>query len=403
MLNRRFRECAGIAILAALVCAAPAAAQRPRPDRPYRGLFGGNGADPNSTQALDLNVSLSAAYDQNVLASGQIALDPRFEQSGNYENGTISLDYSRRTGRATLDFTGGTSYRYYPSLKEMNGTDSFASVGLSAKLSSRTTIHATESASYLPFYSLGAMTGLPAAPGAVAPITSGNPLVQDSALSLSSSASLDSQLTQRSSFSADYLAAYTKYRASQRTYDNWTAGAGYGYKLSSRTSMRLRYHYSSYDNTVSGVSQPAHSHDMAFGMDYTEPLSPTRAMTMGFSVGTSLYSNVTPPGPAGSVYLNNHFLVTGNAYMTRQFGRSWSANLSYKRGIQLVQGFSSPFFSDSVSAGLSGFFSPRSRVTLSASVQQRAGWNRDDQPGLQDLFRRGRLPVCAQQIRRAVC
>jgi hypothetical protein len=359
MLNSRFHVFAGVAVFALVVCAAPSYAQRPRPDRPYRGLFGGNGADPNSTQALDLNISLSGAYDQNILASsGQIGIDPRFQQSGNYDNGTISLDYSLRIPRVTFDFTGGTSYRYYPSSSQMNGSSSFVSVGMSAKLSPMTDFRATESASYLPFYSLGAVPGLTTeTPGQIAPILTNYPLVQDSAISVSSSASVDHRLTSRASFSADYMAQYTKYRASGRLYDSGLAGSTYRYKLNSRATMRLGYHYSRYNYTVSGLSQPTQSHDVDLGMDYTKPLSPTRTMTYGFTVGTSV----------AKVVATSHVLATGSAYLNRQVSRSWSANLSYSRGIQYVAGFSSPFFSDSVAAGLSGFLSPRSRLNLSAA------------------------------------
>jgi hypothetical protein len=358
MLNCRFQVCAGVAVLAIVVCAVPSYAQRPRPDRPYRGLFGGNGADPNSTQQLDLNISLFGAYDQNILASsGQIGIDPRFQQSGNYDGGTISLDYSLRVARTTFDFTGGTSYRYYPSSSQMNGSSSFVSVGMSAKLSPLTDFRATESASYLPFYSLGAVPGLTAeTPGQIAPILSNYPLVQDSAISVSSSASVDHRLTPRASFSADYMVQYTKYRASDRVYDSWLGGGQYGYKLSSRASMRLAYHYSRYDYALFGVSQPTSGHNIDFGMDYTKPLSPTRTMTYGFTVGTAV----------AKVVATNHVLATGSAYLNRQVSRSWSANLSYSRGIQYVAGFSSPFFSDSASGGLSGFLSPRSRVNVSA-------------------------------------
>lgn len=370
MTNARFIARAGVALLALVVCAAPALAQRPRPDRPYRGLFGGNGADPNSTQALDVNVSLFGGYDDNVLAATpQGGIDPRFQKSGNYEGGTISLDYTRKAGRATFDFTGGTSYNYYPAISQMNGTDSFASVGVSAKLSPRTSFRATESASYLPFYSLGAIPGLTTAPGGVAPITSDYPLAQDSALAFSSSASLDHSVTSRSSLSADYRVQFTTYRASDRKYDTWAAGGGYSYKLSSRTSMRLAYHYSNYDNTVSGVNQPTESHDLTIGIDSTRQLSPSRTMTFGFNVGTSVYRSPASSGTPGDVMspYQNRFLVTADAHLTRQISRSWSGNLAYNRGIQYVQGFPGPFFSDSVSAGLGGFLSPRSRLNLSAS------------------------------------
>lgn len=358
MLDRRFRMCAGATLLALVACAAPAHAQRPRPDRPYRGLFGGNGGDPNSTQQLDLNISLFAAYDQNILAdTGQIGIDPRFQKSGNFDNGTISLDYTRRAGHATIDFTGGTSYRYYPSSGQMNGATSFVSGGFTAKLSPLTDFRATESASYLPFYSLGAVPGLTTGtPGDVAPIITDYPLVQDSAISVSSSASLARRVSPRSSFTADYLAQFTRYRASDRAYDTWQAGGGYSHKLNSRASMRLGYHYRRLGYTAFGLSQPAQSHDIDLGMDFTRPLSPSRTMKYGFAVGTSIYRS----------YALTHYLVTADGYVDRQISRSWSAGLSYDRGVQYVAGFPSPFFSDSFTARLDGFISSRSRVNLSA-------------------------------------
>ena len=88
----------------------------------------------------------------------------------------MSLGYTRRAGRATFDFTGGTTYRYYPSLRQMDGSNSFVSVGLTARLSPRTDFRATESASYTPFFSFGPLPGLTMPPtGEVAAIGAGHP------------------------------------------------------------------------------------------------------------------------------------------------------------------------------------------------------------------------------------
>ncbi len=166
MLNRRIL--AFVAVLALVVCAAPADAQQA--SRPYRGLFGGSGQGP---QSLGLNMSFFGAYDSNVLASQPTGnVDPRYQQSGGYGGATASLDYNRNVGQTVFDFSGGTSYRYYPSYKAMNGANSFASAGLSTKLSPRTTLKATESAAYSPYYSLGALPGAPPGQtGDVAPST----------------------------------------------------------------------------------------------------------------------------------------------------------------------------------------------------------------------------------------
>jgi hypothetical protein len=353
------------------VCPSPAFAQRPRPERPYRGLFGGNGADPNSAQQFDLNVSLSGAYDDNVLADrSQGGVDPRFQKSGGYGSGSVSLDYTRRAGRATFDVTGGTSYRYYPSIKQMNGFNSFASIGLAVKLSSRTDFRATESASYSPFYSFGGFPGLfPSATGDVAPISPDYPLLEQAAISLFSSASIEHRLTARSSVSADYSLSYIDYRNRNQPFRNWSAGAKYSYRLTSRASLRLGYHYRKGTYGLYYGNQPIVGHDIDVGIDYSRALSFSRKTTYGFSTGSSIYRSFSPSGTVviADWQYKTHYMVTGSAYLNRQIGRSWNARLNYQRGLQFVQGFPDPFFSDSVTATVGGFAGTRSRLNFSAA------------------------------------
>ncbi len=371
MNNARLIARAAVAVLALVVCAAPASAQRARPDRPYRGLFGGNGANPNSAQQLDLNFSLFGAYDDDVMADrGQSSLDSRFQKSGNYEVGTISLDYSRRAGRATFDFTGGTTYRYYPSIKQMDGANSFVSVGLTVKLSPQTDFRATESASYSPFYSLGAIPGpITPPPGEVAPIGSDYPLLSNSALSLYSSASLEHRLTPRSSLSADYSLNYVDSRYSAQTFRNWGAGGRYSYRVTSTLGVHLGYHYHRALSALYYANRPIDGHDIDVGIDYSRALSFSRKTTVGFTTGTSIYRSFTPNGALTSTdwLYKTHYLVTGSAYLNRQMGRSWTGRLSYERGLQFVQGLGNPFFADSVSASVGGFAGSRSHLTFSAA------------------------------------
>mgnify|MGYP005815305575 CR=1 FL=1 len=377
MSNRRFVVRAAAALLSLFVCAAPAFAQRPRPDRPYRGLFGGNGADPNSVQQLDLNASLSGAYDSNVLASQQSgSIDPRYQQNGAYGNASVSVDYTRKTERASWDVTGGGSYRVYPSYKRMNGGNYFGSFGVSAQPSAKTTLSATESATYSPYLALGAIPGAPSGDtGGISPINPDFPLLQEKILSLSSSASLSHQASARSTVAIDYTFGYTDYRETARHNQNWDVGGTYSYLLSRRTTMRLGYHYgeTSYPQSLGGT-QRSRSHSADFGMSHTRPLSPSRSMTLGFTAGATLYDALQPEGSPSpeSVYAGRRVLVNGSAFLTRQIGRSWSGTVSYTRGLQYTPGFSSPFFSDSVTAGLSGFVSPRGRVTLAAAYSSGA-------------------------------
>jgi hypothetical protein len=360
-----------VALGVALSICGPAYAQRPRPDRLYRGLFGGNGADPNSAQQLDINVAVFGAYDDNLLADqGQSSVDPRFQVGGRYAAASVSLDYSKRAGRATFDFTGGTTYRYYPSISEMTGFNYYGSIGLTAPLSTRTELRATESVSYTPFYSFGPFPGAtPSVPGGVAPISPDYPLFEQPALYLYSAASLAHRMTPRSSLSADYTWSSIDYRTQDLPYRNWGAGGGYSYALSSRASVRAGYHYRKGISGYYSAGQPVISHDIDIGIDYSRPLSASRRTTFGFSTGSTIYRAVNPGTTDVTIDqpYKTHYFVNGSVFLNQQIGRSWNARVNYQRGMEFVPGFADPFFADSVAASLGGFLAARSRLEMSAA------------------------------------
>jgi hypothetical protein len=362
-----------MAVLAiALAVCTPAHAQRPRPDRPYRGLFGGNGASPNSSQQFDLNVSLFGAYDDNVVATanqGGYVGDPRFQQSGGYGSGTVSLDYTKKAGRATFDFTGGYAYRYYRSYEELNGFNTWLSAGLYAKLSPRTDLRLTESLSYSPFYSFSANPSFrPPVPGDVTPFSPDHPLAQEPAINATSSASIDRRLTPRSSLSADYNFNYTHYSDQNLPYQNWGAGAGYTYRLGSRASLSATYHYRSGVSGLYYANQAIDTQDIQVGLNYTKKLSPSRTVSLGFTIGPSIYRAYAPVVTGtDTVYQKvTRYPVVGSAFLATQIARSWSLGVNYSRGIQYTQGFTDPFFSNILTGSVTGFVAERVQLTFSA-------------------------------------
>lgn len=368
----------GVALAMLLGVCPPAFAQRPRPDRPYRGLFGGNGADPSSNQQFDLNGSLSGAYDDNVLADrGQGAVNPQYQRSGAFANGSLSLDYTRRVGGSSIDVSGGSSYRYYPSLKEMNGASYFLSVGASIKLGGKTTLRLTESGSYTPYFSYGLFAAQEA--GTVYPIDPQQALSNLSAVMAYSSASLERRLTPRASVSADYSFDYSEYSSRARPFKNTGAGATFRYRLTPRSGFRAGYHYRrSTLGYYATWDEPIETHDLDIGIDYTRPLSRSRKTMFGFSTGSTIYTVAESSSSTGvnagpipnDLTRKNRYTVTGSAFLTRQIGRSWVANLNYRRGLQLVAGFGDPFFADTVSLSVDGFAGARSRLRFNAGYSK---------------------------------
>jgi hypothetical protein len=69
--------------------------------------------------------------------------------------------------------------------------------------------------------------------------------------------------------------------------------------------------------------------------------------------------------PVANPQFETHYRINGNVFLNRQIGRSWSARLDYMRATEYVQGFTTPFFSDTVTGGVGGFFDSRSRFNAS--------------------------------------
>jgi len=378
------------------VCTAAAAqtgqaTQTYRPERPYRGLFGGNAADPNSKQSLDFSVSFYGAYDDNVLAGrgqgGGASVDPRFQQSGEYGGSDLSLAYGRRGKRGSVDVSGGASYRYYPSMRDLSGFNYFGSLGFSLELTSRTTLRGTEGVVYSPYYGFGSFSGLaPQVPGEIVTGSSDFAVVERPAITYHSSAAFDHRLTQRATFTADYRLRYTDFREEgDPPLRDWGAGARFTYSMTRRTRARLGYHYRRGVHGLYYQGRPIEYHDIDVGVDYDRALSFSRRTTFGFSTGTGIYRSFDPsleedplPGSERDLRLHTRFLFTGNAYLNREFGRTWNARLSYRRGLQYVEGFPDAFFSDAVSFDAGGLMGRRARLTLSAAYN-------DGQMGLASL------------------
>ena len=83
-----------------------------RPERPYRGLFGG-GAPAGAGQSLVFNGAVGAGWDDNVLA-GQLGgggSNPTRAASGKLGTMSASLGYQANLGRFHLGASVGTGSR----------------------------------------------------------------------------------------------------------------------------------------------------------------------------------------------------------------------------------------------------------------------------------------------------
>lgn len=334
----------------------------PRAAKPYRGLFGGNNAPDENGQVLDLTLGLFGGYDDDIGGGqGTSASSSSAQASSKYLGGSTQLRYRRSAlQRFGIEASGGTSSSLYTDIDNLVATSANAGLGLNWSINTRTRLSLSQSVAYSPFYSYAVFPTAGVEIPLVAPPQSFDTRVtKDENISLGSMVSFNRELSARAGFnaSANYARLDFKSNADQRSGDNYGARAGVSYSLTRRARARLGYGYQTgnYGGTrAAGLA----SHSIDVGIDYARALSFSRKTQLAFSTGSTIYSD--------SRY--TRYLVLGNAQLTHQLSRTWAANATYSRNLQLVNGFQDPFFSDAVAAGLGGYLGQRVLVQTTAGL-----------------------------------
>jgi hypothetical protein len=343
-----------VAISVVLVSAPSASAQTPqesRPERPYRGLYGG-GTD-QSQQVLSVNGSAGAGYDTNASANqseaGLLAQPTTSADGSAFGSLSGGLSYSGDFSSATVGASMSSSARYYADQATTLTTSHAGSAGLNLELGRKTKASGSASVSYQPFRSFVPFSALfdPALGQVVAPDqTYGGG--RDSYYTYTATASLTRQLSTRASLSA----SYDRYLSdgsgnSGRGLNRQTGSVLFTRSLTRRLGLRLGYGYT--DATFASDGRQYGNHNFDTGVDYSRDFSLTRRTKLAFSSG----------GAAVMQEGYTRYDVTGNASLTREIGRTWDAAINYQRRVGFIESLREPAFYDGVSAGLHGLINRR--------------------------------------------
>jgi hypothetical protein len=338
-----------------LLCGVPSAyGQPPRPERPYRGLFGG-GVD-GVNQLLTANLSLGGGYDDNVLpdVSAGGSGNPLEQKAGALGHFSAGLNYSLSRNRVNAGASAGTSVRYYPSITSSliharNGT-----AGVSVRVLDKPTITLSQSAAYQP---VSIATLFPAAiepnVGEGAPPDLDVVLTEDHYLSYFGGLGLNQRLTRRSTFSGDYSYRIRNASRTRGQFNQQRAGTTFLHSLSRDLGLRLGYGYAD-TNYASGERIGYHNADV--GLDFNKALAVSRRTTLSFTTGSSASTH-------GS---RVRYRATGSARVLHEIGRTWNASLAYRRGMQFVETLEQPIFGDSATFQVGGFLNRRVQFQSSA-------------------------------------
>jgi hypothetical protein len=355
--------------LLASVC--PAAAQAQRPERPYRGLFGGGVSD--AEQSLTANLSFGAGWDKNVFAEfagGQV--DPLLTRTGGYGLLSGGLNYSMDRRRVDIGAGVSSSARYYPNLSTQWVASHSGAFGIGIELNRKTSLSGQQTVSYQPYnyFHLFPELYAPALGTAAAPNHDFGAGATDY-LTYNTRVGLSRELSRR----ATLQFSYDRYKSDFSTagisdFSSQGGGGTLQLQMTKDLGVRLGYQYRQGDYPLANNgSRQVRNHNIDAGIDYNRVLSLTRRTTVGFSTGSAAVSDGE----------NTRFNVIGRATLNREFGRTWRGFVGYNRDLQFIETFQSPLFSDSLSGGIDGLISQRLSFEASTGTSLGSvGFSADD-------------------------
>ena len=349
-------------LAASVLLAAPAAAQQQpptRPERPYRGLFGGGVG--NAEQLLTVNLSLGGGYDDNVLAdpavSGGGGGDPRRSRGGSIGTAGAQLTYSLSRTRAGVNASIGTSSRYYPDMNDRSLGSHSGRVGAFLHLGQGTRLVASHSTSYQPFLTLGLFPQLLETPGPATPLNPEFEIERSDYFNHRSTVDLTQSVSRRGSLSVNYQRQLSDFKSADRDFSSHGGGARFSLGLSRGLGIRIGYGYT--DALFSARGEGAvQGHNIDVGFDYSRPLSFSRRTTVSFGSGSAIIRDRD----------RNHYRLLANGTISHEIGRTWNASVAYARTAGFVEALSGPVFSDAVTLAYGGMISRQLQLLSRASA-----------------------------------
>jgi hypothetical protein len=330
-----------------LLFAAAAEAQQAQPQRPYRGLFGQRDHDPNGRQPIDFTMSLNEGYDSaGVDQLGTNSLGVR--RAGLYSNLDTALRITRGRRDRRLTVTAGDALRYYP--------------GPGSPLWQSAHLAMSQGVGYTSYYQFELFPALSLGGDQMPKGPSSDYAVGNQpAYTYTSAIQFDQKLNTRSELRLQYDRQSVMFSVPGSDLRTQSGGIRLTHHLNRYSGFHAGIIARDAQYGLSGDVNQIHSYDIDVGLEYDRPISFSRRTTLRFSSGSSLVPQ------AGRMY----YRVTGNASLTHQIARTWTASLRYDRALQFVQALPQPFFSDSITAGMRG--NPSRRVDLSFSGGYSAG------------------------------
>lgn len=332
--------------------------------RAYQGLFGGDGYDSRYRNSLEFGFAVTEAYDDD--APGEFFGNPGDALVSGYS--TVlegSGEYRWKGQRVEIGASAHSVMRYFNIDDTLRSSNHVAAVGLSAELTRSSTLFFNQSAIYSPSYLYGLFPLAPTIdPGEAPPVSSNYQVIDIASYSYNSDLSFTQRLSARNAVRASVNYNHTDFPDDQSIYFDLVS---HGFRsdftrdFSRRLSMVAGYRFQAGDYSASPDTT---EHGIEAGLDYTRPISATRSALIGFRIGASNLEGAQVETPTGTT-TENYTLMSATVNGGFQFGRSWRADATFRRGIDYVPGFPDPIVTDGFTTQVTGAFTERLYLTTS--------------------------------------
>ena len=347
------------------------------PPAAYRGLFGASDvagdapARAAASPGVLYGVGVSSLFESQVPSiAGADGLDTTRRDN---THTALSAAFTRHIAsrRVTLDVVAGSQLRRYYDERGLTVDRQSSSAILEARVTRRSTLTLTTSASYSPTYTLSVpLTSQAAGPDAAPP-----PGIEVNALR-SAGLAAGARWSRRTGHQSTMDIAYDVTRVA--FVDRGTADLTQ--RLSFRASRdfrrgvsaRVRYDYGRAASHPSGMSLGVTTHEIEVGTVYVPARSP--GTRIAFSVrptAISRHVDDVPASVAASVVASQPtgqgLRVGAAASVEHQLGDRWRFTASYQRALYSNEGFAQPAFAQTVATRVEGRISRRVKVDATAA------------------------------------
>lgn len=333
-------------VVIVLVAAVPgsARAQGQGPGGPFGGLFG---RTPPRTgfeiTALDFRTAIGGQFDDD-LPVPSVGTDGR-PSSGATSGVTAGLAFERRVERLRFNIRAGSTYQQFFQVPRFGATTYDASSLLVAKVGTRLVVDASVNAMRSPFFQIAPIVPT-SSPLPEVPVPGDRFSVRTLANdNFEGTAGITSQYSKRSTLSFGATARETRFLHQPQNNFRVLGGRGlWRHRLSRNFSARLGYGYEEARTRSLGSATFVHE-TIDLGIDFEREMKLARRTQFTAFTQTSMLRENRG---------ERRYRLNGGASIARGFKRTWSSSLIFNRTTEFLAGFTTPLFSDSLSAAVGG-------------------------------------------------